>query len=418
MCGSCVNLEQAEWVARERTKMGDGSYSKPIWVQDGGFGDVIDAMLVEARYHFPHVSLNNPSMLAYTENPAKGEADRQTPIKVGRYLNRFTKGLTENRIREVVEAHNACFDTGELEVATTSKDIVQVYMNGPNSCMSHHTENFSSSEHPTVVYGSGDLGIAYIGGLAKPRARALVYLKKKVYSTIYGDIARLKSILDKSGYKEDTGADFEGAKVNKINCKRNPDFYVMPYLDNDYGVAYAKDKDGTSLNTHFVMSHSPDYCAQYTHGLHEECGWWCGWCEEMQNEGDDCVYTENAGDVCWSCYENDFFTCEDCDEVMHNDEWRTVNYFRTRQVTTDKLDPKTNTYIVRQERIRDERGVCSCCTDNYQYCESCDEVFEECTNSEEDDGYRCEDCHTEHEAEVEAGKHNQELEQEQDNNEE
>ena len=83
MCGSCENLEQAKWVDRERNRMGDGSYSKPIWIQEG-MSDVQAAMLVEARYHFTHVSLNNPSMLAYTENPAKGEADRQTPIKVGR----------------------------------------------------------------------------------------------------------------------------------------------------------------------------------------------------------------------------------------------------------------------------------------------------------------------------------------------
>ena len=418
MCGSCDNIEKAAWVMRERDRINTDVYSKPIWyLERNGFDDVLNAMQEETRYHFTHVSVNNPSMLAYTENPTKGEADRQTPIKVGRYLNRFTKGLSEDRIRQVVEAHNACFDTGELEIAITSKEIVQVYTNGPNSCMSHDISHFSSSEHPTTVYGSGDLGIAYIGGLAKPRGRALVYLKKKVYSTIYGDVARLKSILDKSGYKEDTGADFEGAKINKISCKRNPDFYVMPYLDNDYGVAYAKDKDGTSLNTHFVMSHSPDYCGQYTHGLNDENGWYCGWCDEMQNEGEDSVYTENSGDICWHCYENDWFTCEECDEVMHNDEWRMVFYFRTRTVNTSERDPKTKEYLTRTERVREERGICSCCTDNVHFCESCEEHFDECTHSEEDDIYRCEDCHTEHEAEVEAGKHNQELKQEQNNNE-
>ena len=412
MCGSCDNDDV--WITRERDRFLNNEYSKPIWFDDG-FDDVLGAFIrPDTDNHFVHVSVNNPSMLAYTENSTKGHADRQTPIKVGRYLNRFTKGLTEDRIREVVESHNACFDTGELEVATTSNDIVQVYLNGPNSCMSHDISHFSSSEHPTVVYGSGDLGIAYIGGLAKPRGRALVYLKKKVYSTIYGDVARLKSILDKSGYKPDNGADFEGAKVKKIKCEHNPDFYVMPYFDNDYGVAYTEDKE------HFIMSHSSDYCAQYTHGLHDECGWYCGWCEEMQNEGDDCVYTENAGDVCWSCYENCFFMCEECDEVTHNDEYRTVFYFHTQTITTTDIDPKTKQLITRTERVRHERGVCSYCTDNVHFCESCEEHFDECTNNGEDDMYRCEDCHTEHEAEVEAGKHNEqlklELEQEQNNN--
>ena len=118
--------------------------------------------------------------------------------------------------------------------------------------MSHSPTHFSSSQHPTVVYGSGDLGIAYIGGLAKPRGRALVYLKKKVYSTIYGDVARLKSILDKSGYKPDKGSDFEGAKVKLVRCENNIDGYIMPYLDNEYGVKYSKDRDHFIVTCHSV----------------------------------------------------------------------------------------------------------------------------------------------------------------------
>ena len=414
MCGSCDN-DDSIWITRERDRFLSNEYSKPIWFDDDDFVDVLGAFIrPDTDNHFVHVSLNNPSMLAYTENSAKGHADRQTPIKVGRYLNRFTKGLTEDRIREVVEAHNACFDTGALEIATTSDDIVQVYTNGPSSCMSYSPSHFSSSQHPTVVYGSGDLGIAYIGGLAKPRGRALVYLKKKVYSTIYGDVARLKSILDKSGYKPDKGSDFEGAKVKLVRCENNIDGYIMPYLDNEYGVKYSSDRD------HFVMTHSYDYCAQYTHGLHEECGWWCAWCEESQCEGDDHVYVDGTGDICWHCYENYFMTCEECSEVIHQDNMREVIRFFTRTITTTEQDPKTKRYLTRTERGTESLWVCDCCTDNHYYCESCDQWFEEGTYSEEDEMCRCEDCNSEHEKEVEADKHNEQLqlqlEQEQNNN--
>ena len=403
MCGSCDN----QWRSRESHKFHDGKYQHPIWVKDSDiWKDVQDAMLIDdTKYHFVHVSTNNPAMLAYTENATKGEADRQTPIKVGRYLNRFTKGLTEDRIRQVVEAHNSEFDTGALEIAKTTNDIVSVYLNGPSSCMSHSVSNFSSSEHPTSVYGAGDLGVAYVGGIAKPKGRALIHLEKKVFSTIYGDSARLGAILEKSGYKPDRGSDFEGAKINKITCANNPDFYVMPYMDNDYGVKYSE------CRKYFTMSRSPDYYAQFTHGLNDENGWWCAWCEDNQSDGTDPIYVDGTGDICECCYDDNFFCCDNCGEHSHNDEWRTVHHFVTRTITTDEVDPKTNTYIRRTERVRDERGVCSCCAEDSHFCESCEEYYNEATHSEHDDQYRCEDCHSEHEEEIK-------LEKEQDNNEE
>ena len=184
----------------------------------------------------------------------------------------------------------------------------------------------------------------------------------------------------------------------------------MPYLDNEYGVKYSSDRD------HFTMSHSYDYCAQYTHGLHEECGWWCAWCEESQCEGDDHFYVDGTGDICYHCYESSFMTCEECSEVIHQDNMREVIRYYTRTITATELDPKTNTYPTRTERCTDEIWVCDCCTDNHYYCESCDQWFEEGTYSEEDEMCRCEDCNSEHEKEVEADKHNQQLEQEQNNN--
>ena len=159
------------------------------------------------------------------------------------------------------------------------------------------------------------------------------------------------------------------------------------------------------------MSRSPDYYAQFTHGLNDENGWWCAWCEDNQSDGTDPIYVDGTGDICECCYDDNFFLCDDCGESSHTDEWRTVYYFSTRTITTDEVDPKTNTYIRRTERVRDERGVCSCCVDDMHYCEPCDAYYDEATYSEHDDQSRCEDCHSEHEEEIK-------LEKEQDNNEE
>ena len=127
MCGSCD-----EWKSREISRFRDGKYSRPVWDNKNedwdSFVDVRVAFTEQTKHHYAHVSLNNQAMLAYTENETKGKADRQTPIKVGRYLNRFTEGLSEDRIREVVEAHNACFDFGELEtVSYTHLTLPTIY---------------------------------------------------------------------------------------------------------------------------------------------------------------------------------------------------------------------------------------------------------------------------------------------------
>ena len=383
-------MVDTSWIDRERHRYTSGEYSKPIWIQDADdFRDVEQAMLIdETRYHFAHVSMNNPAMLAYTENPTKGEADRQTPIKVGRYLNRFTKGLTEDRIRQVVETHNACFDFGEMEVATTPEDIVSAYTNGPNSCMSHTVSEFSSHIHPTHVYGAGDLGVAYIGGLAKPRARVLVHLKTKVYSTIYGDSARLHAVLAKSGYKPDEKCDgFEGAKILKIKAKNHEDRWVMPYFDNDYGAGYSK------CGEYFIMSNSGDHSnAQQTHGLCDESGWCCNYCEDWQEEGDEEHYAESVGTICYRCYEEHYFYCEGCDETHHNDDHVQIYYYRS--VNTDK--PKPNGEGLIQTRRQEYITYCRTCADDHYFCEPCSEWYIEAELSEHDEEYRCEKCHEEH----------------------
>ena len=383
------------WRDRERHRISSGEYSKPIWIQDANlFRDVntaIDKKAVhttEIRYHFAHVSVKNPAMIAYTENDTKGQADRQTPIKVGRYLNRFSEGLCEDRVREVVEAHNACFDFGEMEVATTPEDIVSVYTNGPNSCMSHSVSEFSSHIHPTHVYGAGDLGVAYIGGLAKPRARVLVHLKTKVYSTIYGDSARLQAVLQKSGYKPDEGCDgFEGSKVLKIQAKHHEDRWVMPYFDNDYGASYSK------CGEYFVMSHECNHSsAQCTNGLDDDVGWCCNYCEDWQNEGDEEYYGEDVGTICYRCYEEHYFYCECCDETRHNEDSVIMNYYRW--VNTDKRKPNGEGFI--QERVQADITYCRSCADDHYLCEPCNDWYIEAELSETDEEYRCEKCHEEH----------------------
>ena len=358
----------AEWVARERDRFAQGHYTHPVWMLDMDLKDVKEALheKTQGAYHFPHVSLNNASMVAYTPDISKGEADRQVPIKVGRYINRFQDGsLDENRIREVVERHNSAFDTGDLNIATTDTDIELVYTSGPSSCMSHQVDDYSSNIHPTRVYGSNanfttDTAIAWVGSEGKPRGRALIHLHKKIYSTIYGDKARLGAILDKSGYQQDEGGGFEGAKIQKISHSEGEDNYVLPYLDNSYGVWVRDDHleiteqggDFSGESTHGLTQPSR-YCCCCDDDMHEDDAYYNdngeSYCEDCWHEHytyccscdesyfrDDVYYIEGHGDYCHSCFDDNGFVCEGCSESCHIEDG--INQGPSNE-SEEKLEP-------------------------------------------------------------------------------
>lgn len=77
----------------------------------------------------------------------------------------------------------------------------------------------------------------------------------------------------------------------------------------------------------------------------------CSECGEWIDER-DALTTEDGDVICESCYEDDFFTCEDCGAIVRCDDGVTVN-------------PNT----------RAERMVCSCCAEDYTPCDDCEELF-------------------------------------------
>ena len=128
---------------------------------------------------------------------------------------------------------------------------------------------------------------------------------------------------------------------------------------------------------------------------------------------DDAQYTTSEGEVvCESCADNDFFYCEDCNELVRNDD-----------VVTVYTDGYMNNYTYACERCAErnyyrdydngeyfESNDCGCYThdgcfisrltyeNSYNYCSDCDEVYptDELIWNEHDDCYYCECCAEEH----------------------
>ena len=112
-------------------------------------------------------------MVAFTEDAAKGAADRQTRLKVGVYLTRyFGDVLSSDAIRDIATAFTAEREEHTIMFAATADEIERVYTSGPHSCMAHAASDYASSIHPVRVYAAGDLQVAYIERDGNITARA------------------------------------------------------------------------------------------------------------------------------------------------------------------------------------------------------------------------------------------------------
>ena len=263
-------IRPATWREREELRLVNGFYRPVPWDFPPPDG------------HYPHISKEDPKMVAFTENPQKGERDVQTRMRPGRYLQRFHPHLSPKQVAFYAE----WFSTGQKPLAEVegvlqiNSDFVFAYKFGPSSCM--------KDMDCVRVYDAGDLKIAYVEYGAEIISRALVWPDRKVYGRIYPEPPSYKEGEDLQrrlrdlGYQaiEESEEGFEGARILKIEEEGN---YIMPYIDRGYGVKDAGD--------HWTMSLRPDYSCQETSGY------------LYDPEDDDDYYSH----------------CDDCGARVHND---------------------------------------------------------------------------------------------------
>lgn len=304
---------RATWREREQACFAEGCYLPPIW-QFEPFWRSRSPALID---HFAHVSVDEPEMIAFTEDPVKGEADRQTRMKPGRYLKRFFGDmLPEKRIAYLAEwfvtgAKPAVSKDGGMELATTVDAIVDVYRASVSSCM--------KSMSCVRVYAAGDLAVAcWRDAEGDIQARCLCWPSRGVYGRIYPEASdddyalALIQVMERQGWVHvrvhDDG--FEGARLRKAVDSRGD--YVMPYLDLGYGVNDAGDC--------WVMAANGEYVCDNTDGTlgPEAAGWTCDRCGEAMDEC-DASYTvhvrivegeaRDEREYCYACQQTETFHC-------------------------------------------------------------------------------------------------------------
>ena len=275
-----------EWIGDYKTKVPAGFPHKPE--------------------HMPFVHFDEEQeayVIGFFASEQHGQLFRATAMKPGRYLARFFPeiGMDEQRMwASKIDAF------GELHIATTTEDIVSVYVNGPNSCMSKPLSAYDGHIHPVSVYGDSDLALAYLGSKESATARCLIWPGRKVFGRIYGDEIRMRMALEREGYSDGR---FRGARIRAIVNSHNSGEVIMPYLDGDQMVSRVTDKDGDW----FVIDCDGPYCCDSTRGtIHaSENSYYCPYLDEYCDE-DDTIFVHGP-DEHWhnSCVENgDAFECD------------------------------------------------------------------------------------------------------------
>ena len=329
----------------------------------------------DTQRHYAHVDVEGKGLVAYTEDERRGEADTQKVIKVRRYVRNFfckwlqsSYGFSPQVVEEMLEEmaidlfrmvnkpqvllamnpdhinwvlshsrnlHDIREREDGSEYVITGNDVPEKHRGCP-SCMTYQPEGsrlHSNSGYkckpimPCEVYGYGDLAIAHIVSSDNPnlvKSRVLVWPDKKIISgngnTGYfkgrdGWEEKLKLGLSDMGY---TVGHIRGAKMYRWEHNGS---VIVPYLDGDDGIIDHGNYLEITRNEDGV-----DYIADQIDGTpnrrqEEE---YCFACDGYYAPDDMSGMYHHDGRVCVGC-EEDFFTCYNCEEVAHNDDWFEVD---------------------------------------------------------------------------------------------
>ena len=282
------DIGDVQWEVREKLRFADGTYGPTPWHDEPWY---------QAKHaeHFCHISTEQAGKIAFTENSAKGQLDRQLVMSPGRYLRRYFSGHLDN---EAIEGWCARLSVqlqeNALKITQDADEIEEVYVGGPGSCMSHDASDFDSFCHPARVYAGPDTALAYIGARDDARARSVVWPERKVYTSIYGDVSRLKLLLENAGF---TKGSLNGARIRRLIDGGS---YVVPYIDA--GDDLADDGEYLVIGRGSIPSEN-------TNGLGDRC-WYCPRCDHDTSSHDIVFFRDGSSEEwCYNCFTDHSVFC-------------------------------------------------------------------------------------------------------------
>ena len=310
---------------RESKRMRDGTYKAiPQWFLEDVSEKYSYYLAVKMKHAFyAHIASDGVS-IAFTPNQEKLVADRQVVSKIGRFISKtYNPYAKENNLQPISAENIAAISNlwrtavneqpAQLMYAEQSRDaIAEVYTNSPNSCMSSDTDEFyTGGIHPTEVYATDDIKLAYIKRGLRITARCLINKTNDQYTRIYGDSATMKPLLKALNL---TSGDLTGARLLRIDNTQESGL-VMPYLDGECAIY------STNSDEYVKVGRGVEHLGQAdsTQGMLEDHGMCCDDCGDHTHE--DCIHYIESNDrhVCESCVDCNYVWSE-YDQTMIRQE--------------------------------------------------------------------------------------------------
>ena len=286
---------------------------------------------------WPHVSTDNPSMLAYSRDEKAGEdflvngSKRQTRTTIGKYVSRHWPHVPAHTLRDWV----ALYTPDTFRFADTVEDIISSVELGPQSCMvsRYCTIPFNSEDHavmcdwmqnndrdepewdkhPYAVYAPKygwslcvHMSDSVVQGRGlcwtdpdDPTCKLFVrtYTRGKTDDDRSETDTTMASWLCEQGFQKVRSWP-EGVKFRKLEHPDNDD-RMMPYLDGE-------ERRVCDAGRYMVMDYKGEYICDNTNGtatLEEASLGSCEDCGDTIHEGDDYSYVGRNEEeaVCESC---------------------------------------------------------------------------------------------------------------------
>lgn len=281
----------------------------------------------EVLLEWPHVA-NDGVRLAYTRNPAQGEADRQVPTNVGRYLAKCFPTAKANIIRDIAALYQG---SGCSFTERSTDAYVAAVKSGPYSCMKEH----GADDHPYHVYDprfGWHMAINTQADEITGRCLCLENAGQKLFVRSYcqskGDSYSGRDTVLEAWLKD-----------QNYECIRSwPEGVKLALKRNDNGDVIAPYIDGNTQNltvnygnNWLEIDSGGDFEGTTTDGTLEnlescdDCG------DESRNMNSTGFYGEHR--VCNSCYENSYTACYGREGRMYD-----VNSDNTVSVGDDYYD--------------------------------------------------------------------------------
>jgi len=228
------------WVLREAHRFITNEYMAVQFPGNSPGDENLRMYLGANPLHFIHLSKDEPLYVAYTPDANYGKQDRRVKTTIGRYLKKHFPKMTDGDIRALSDTFKYHFSVEDVLFASTEDEMIDVYRNGPHSCMSYGLDsgNLQSHIHPVAAYAVPGMKVAYLRREGKINSRCLIYDNPnnnadKRYVRVYGD-ELLARKLETLGYTRGPLKDIVLRKIpaQTLDGRVMHNTFVVPYIDD------------------------------------------------------------------------------------------------------------------------------------------------------------------------------------------